>query len=86
MVLPPTRREGTTMVARKTDPEPFPVRGTPAGYRDIWEVDDCAIIEAQVAERERVLVAVRESAAKVRRDKRVTETGPPWNKNEQGDE
>jgi hypothetical protein len=50
------------MAVRKTDPEPFPVRGTPTGYRDTWEADDRALIQAQIAEQERLLVAVRESA------------------------
>jgi hypothetical protein len=50
------------MAARKTDPEPFPVRGTPSGYRDRWEADDSAIIQAMNAERERLIIAVRESA------------------------
>jgi hypothetical protein len=57
------------MAVRKTDPEPFPIRGTPSGYRDRWEVDDSAIIQAQSAERERLIVAVRESAAPHRRGK-----------------
>ena len=57
------------MATRKTDPEPFPVRGTPSGYRDRWESDDDAIIEAQSAERERLIVAARESAAPYRRGK-----------------
>jgi hypothetical protein len=57
------------MAVRKTDPEPFPVRGTPTGYRDRWEADDSAIIEALSAERERLLVAARESAAPYRRGK-----------------
>ena len=55
-------RKGSTMAVRKTDPEPFPVRGTPSGYRDIWESDDSAIIQALDAEREQLIVAVRESA------------------------
>jgi hypothetical protein len=50
------------MAPRKTDPEPFPVRGTPSGYRDRWETDDRALIEDLIAERERQLVAVRENA------------------------
>ena len=50
------------MAVRKTDPEPFPVRGTPSGYRDTWESDDSAIIRALNAEREQLVVAVRESA------------------------
>ena len=58
------------MAVRKTDPEPFPVRGTPTGYRDRWEADDEAIIQALHAERERLLVAARESAAPQRRGKR----------------
>ena len=57
------------MAVRKTDPEPFPVRGTPSGYRDRWEADDSAIIEALHAERERLIVAARESAAPYRRGK-----------------
>ena len=57
------------MTARKTDPEPFPVRGTPSGYRDRWDSDDDAIIQAQSAERARLIVAVRESAAPYRRGK-----------------
>ena len=39
------------MASRKTDPEPFPVRGTPTGYRNCWEADDSALIQAQIAER-----------------------------------
>jgi hypothetical protein len=54
------------MAVRKTDPEPFPVRGTPSGYRDCWEADDSAIIEALHAEREQLNVAVRENAAPYR--------------------
>jgi hypothetical protein len=50
------------MASRKTDPQPFPTRGTPTGYRDIWDADDSVLIQAQIAERERLLVAVRESA------------------------
>jgi hypothetical protein len=57
------------MAGRKTDPEPFPVRGTPSGYRDRWEADDSAIIQALSAERERLISAVRESAAPYRRGK-----------------
>ena len=57
------------MAARKTDPEPFPIRGTPTGYRDRWESDDRAIIQAVNAERERLIVAARESAAPYRRGK-----------------
>ena len=57
------------MATRKTEPEPFPVRGTPTGYRDRWEADDEAIIQALTAERERLLVAARESAAPHRRGK-----------------
>jgi hypothetical protein len=57
------------MAARKTDPQPFPVRGTPTGYRDRWESDDSAIIQALTAERERLIVAARESAAPYRRGK-----------------
>jgi hypothetical protein len=55
------------MATRKTDPEPFPVRGTPTGYRDRWEADDSAVIQALHAERERLIVAARESAAPYRR-------------------
>jgi hypothetical protein len=51
------------MASRKTEPEPFPVRGTPSGYRDRWEADDGAVIQAQLAEHERLLVAAREAAA-----------------------
>ena len=67
------------MATRKTDPEPFPVRGTPSGYRDRWEADDEAIIQAQIAEHERLIVAARESAAPYRRGKgRVPrEADPP---------
>ena len=54
------------MAVRKTDPEPLPVRGTPSGYRDRWEADDEAVIEALTAERERLIVAARESAAPYR--------------------
>jgi hypothetical protein len=57
------------MAMRKTDPEPFPVRGTPSGYRDRWEADDSAIIQALHAERERLIVAAQESAARYRRGK-----------------
>jgi hypothetical protein len=57
------------MAVRKTDPEPFPVRGTPTGYRDRWEADDGAVIQAQIAEHERLLVAAREAAAPPRRGK-----------------
>jgi hypothetical protein len=57
------------MARRKTDPQPFPMRGTPAGYRDIWEADDSILIQALHAERERLIVAVRESAAPYRRGK-----------------
>ena len=55
-------RKGSTMAVRKTDPEPFPVRGTPSGYRETWESDDSAIIRALNAEREELIVAVQESA------------------------
>jgi hypothetical protein len=55
------------MAARKTDPEPFPVRGTPSGYRDRWETDDRALIQTLTAERERLMRAVRECAAPYRR-------------------
>jgi hypothetical protein len=67
------------MAVRKTDPEPFPVRGTPSGYRDGWESDDSALIQAQIAERERLLVAARESAAPYRRGKgrAPSESGQP---------
>ena len=57
------------MASRKTQPEPFPVRGTPSGYRDRWEADDGAVIQAQIAEHERLLVAAREAAAAHRRGK-----------------
>jgi hypothetical protein len=57
------------MAVRKTEPEPFPVRGTPTGYRDTWESDDSAIIQALNAEREQLIVAVQESAAPYRRRK-----------------
>jgi len=57
------------MAVRKTDPEPFPVRGTPSGYRDRWEADDSTILEALNVERERLIVATRESAAPYRRGK-----------------
>ena len=56
------------MPARKTDPQPFPTRGTPSGYREIWDAEDSAVIEAQMAERERKMVA-REVAAPHRRGK-----------------
>ena len=67
------------MAARKTDPQPFPVRGTPAGYRDIWEADDRVLIQAQIAERERLLAAARESAAPYRRGngRAPSESGQP---------
>ena len=58
------------MASRVTEPEPFPIRGTPTGYRDRWEAGDEAIIQALHAERERLLVAARESAAPHRRGKR----------------
>jgi hypothetical protein len=57
------------MATRKTDPEPFPVRGTPTGYRDRWEADDDAVIQAQIAEHERLLIAARTAAAPYRRGK-----------------
>jgi len=57
------------MATRKTDPEPFPVRGTPTGYRDRWDSDDGVVIQAQIAEHERLLVAAREAAAPHRRGK-----------------
>jgi hypothetical protein len=63
------------MASRKTEPEPFPVRGTPSGYRDRWDSDDGAVIQAQIAEHERLLVAAREAAAPYRRGKgRVPDT------------
>ena len=57
------------MATRKTEPVPFPVRGTPTGYRDRWESDDRTIIQALQAERERLIVAARESAAPYRQGK-----------------
>ena len=57
------------MARRTTDPEPFPVRGTPRGYRDVWDSDDRVLIQAQLAEQERLLAAVREHAAPYRRGK-----------------
>ena len=57
------------MASRKTEPEPFPMRGTPRGYRESWEADDDAVIQAQMAEHERQLVAIREAAAPHRRGK-----------------
>ena len=45
------------MAARKTDPQAFPTRGTPSGYRDIWDGEDSTVMEAQIAERERQIVA-----------------------------
>ena len=57
------------MASRKIEPEPFPIRGTPTGYRDRWEADDEAIIEALAAVRERLIAAARESAAPYRRGK-----------------
>src|SRR5215218_3995082 len=68
-------RKGSTMAVRKTDPEPFPVRGTPSGYRDHWDSDDDSLIQALTAERERLRVAVRESAAPYRRGKGRTPEG-----------
>jgi hypothetical protein len=65
----PLAARGSIMAGRKTDPEPFPVRGTPSGYRDRWDADDSAIIQALNAERERLISAVRESAAPFRRGK-----------------
>jgi len=56
------------MAARKTDSQPFPTRGTPRGYRDIWDGDDRTVMEAQIAERERLIIA-REVAASHRRGK-----------------
>jgi hypothetical protein len=64
------------MAVRKTDPEPFPVRGTPTGYRDRWESDDEAIIQAQIAEHERLSAAAREAAAPHRRGKRLAPSEP----------
>ena len=64
------------MARRTPAPQPFPVRGTPTGYRDIWEADDSAIIQAQFAERERLIVAAREAAATVRRGKGLTHSEP----------
>jgi hypothetical protein len=55
------------MTARTTGSQPFPERGTLADYRDIGEANDTALIQSQRAERERLLVAVRESAAPRRR-------------------
>jgi hypothetical protein len=55
------------MAARKTEPQPFPTRGTPSGYREIWDGDDSTVIEAQIAERERQSVAAYEAAATVKR-------------------
>jgi hypothetical protein len=57
------------MATRKTDPAPFPIRGTPTGYRDCWEADDRDLIAALHAERERLIAAARESAAPYRRGK-----------------
>ena len=71
------------MAARKTDPEPFPVRGTPSGYRDIWDTEDHAIIQAQIAEREQLIVAARETAATVRRGTGLPEAGSPQNEKAQ---
>ena len=56
------------MTARKTDPQPFPTRGTPSGYREIWDGADTTVMEAQIAERERQIVA-REVVASHRRGK-----------------
>jgi hypothetical protein len=64
------------MASRKTEPEPFPVRGTPTGYRDRWEADNGAVIQDQIAEHERLLVAARESAAPHRRGKGRTSDTP----------
>ena len=57
------------MTRRKADTESFPTRGTPTGYRDRWDVDDRVVIQAQNAERERQIVAVREAGAARRRVK-----------------
>ena len=57
------------MTSRKTDPQPFPTRGTPSGYREIWDGADTTVIEAQIAERERQAVA-RDVVASHRRGKR----------------
>ena len=68
------------MASRKTDPEPFPTRGTPTGYRDSWdswEADDTALIQALNAERERQIVAVRESAGPRRGGRSRTSREPP---------
>ena len=67
------------MASRKTDPQPFPTRGTPAGYRDIWNADDSALIQAQIAERERQIVAVRDGAGPRRggRPRTSREPHPP---------
>ena len=64
------------MASRKTEPEPFPVRGTPTGYRDRWEADDSAVIQAQIAEHERLIAAAREVAAPHRRGKRLAPSEP----------
>jgi hypothetical protein len=64
------------MAARKTDPEPFPTRGLAAGYRDIWDTDDRALIEAQFAEQERLMAAVRECARPHRRGRRDASNEP----------
>jgi hypothetical protein len=63
------------MASRKSDPEPFPVRGTPTGYRELWDVDDSAVIQARIAEREQLIIAARE-ATKVRRGKGLTPREP----------
>jgi hypothetical protein len=56
------------MATRKPDRQPFPTRGTPNGYREIWDGEDSAVMEALIAERERQTVA-REVAASHRRGK-----------------
>ena len=65
------------MASRKTEPEPFPVRGTPTGYRDRWEADDSAVIQAQIAEHERLIAAAREAAVPHRRGKCRAPGEPP---------
>ena len=79
------------MAVRKTEPEPFPIRGTPTGYRDCWEADDRDLIQALNAERERLIAAARESAAPSRRGKRRApgescQPAPPTDPTETGPE
>ena len=59
------------MTSRKTDPQPFPTRGTPTGYRDRWDADDDPLIERHLAEYARQLVAARAAATPHHRGPRL---------------